>query len=75
MSENKINEAIAEAAAEQMAGKKWYMSKTVWANLIAGGAIVVQMNFGFVISPELQILLLSVVNLSLRKFTNQPVVW
>ena len=74
-----VNEAISAATAEalvsQVTGKKFYFSKTFWVNVVCAAALATQMKFGFVISPDLQALALTGVNLILRKITNQPVVW
>ena len=51
--------------------KAWYLSKTLWVNLIALIAIVTQGVTGFVIAPEAQVGLLVVVNLILRAITNE----
>jgi len=53
--------------------KKWYRSKTIWVNLIAAGAMIVQSQTGFVISPEEQAAILAVVNLVLRAVTGEPI--
>jgi hypothetical protein len=55
--------------------KKWYLSKTLWVNAIAIGAIVAQSQTGFIIAPELEIAILSLINLSLRVVTKENVVW
>ncbi len=53
--------------------KAWWRSKTLWINLVAGGALLAQSQFGFVISPEVQGAILTVINLVLRLITNEPV--
>ena len=50
--------------------KKWYESKTVWINIVAFIALSVQSLNGFIISPEEQAALLTIVNLILRVVTN-----
>lgn len=55
--------------------KKWWQSKTLWANAIGITAIIVQSQVGYVISPEAQATLLAVVNMALRAITNSEVVW
>lgn len=52
-----------------MNNKKWWKSKTLWINLIAVGAIIVQIKYGFIVSPEEEIAVLAVVNLIVRAFT------
>ena len=56
--------------------KKPWNSKTYWVNILAGIAIIAQMATGTdVLRPEIQTLILIVVNLILRKVTNQPLEW
>ena len=51
--------------------KKFWKSKTFWANLIALAALALQIEYGFVVSIELQAIALGIVNLALRKYTNE----
>lgn len=53
--------------------KAWWRSKTLWVNLVAGGALLVQSRFGFVISPDAQAAILTVANLILRLITKDGV--
>lgn len=76
MSSNlKITEAMAEAIEGEMTGKKWYYSKTFWANIIAGVAVVAQTSYGFVLPLEYQMLALSLVNMGLRKISAGAITW
>jgi hypothetical protein len=50
--------------------KEWYKSKTLWVNIIAFIAMLVQVKYGFIVAPEEQAALLAVVNLLLRAKTN-----
>jgi len=74
-----VNSAIAAAASDalvsQVTGKKFYLSKTFWVNVVCAAALGLQMKYGFVIGAELQALALTAINLGLRKITNQPVTW
>ena len=70
-----VTAAASEALVSQVTGKKFYMSKTFWANVVCAAALAVQMRFGFVLDAELQALALTAINLGLRKITSQPVVW
>lgn len=56
-------------------GKKWYLSKTVWVNVIAVGGIILQTQTGFIMTPELQALTLSLINLWLRAVTKEEIVF
>ena len=53
--------------------KNWYESKTLWANIIALVAIIIQTQTGFVISPAEQAGILTVINMILRAVTSEPV--
>jgi hypothetical protein len=70
-----LRAAFTEAVASELVGKKFYASKTFWANIIAGLAVVAQLRYGFIIDLEYQTLALSVINLALRKVTTTPVIW
>ena len=54
-------------------GKKFYKSKTFWVNTIALAAIVVQSQTGFVIPPEAQAGIITVLNGLLRFATTEPI--
>jgi hypothetical protein len=51
--------------------KPWYLSKTLWVNIIAFAVLLIQVNTGFVISPEEQAAIIVLVNLILRAVTNK----
>ena len=55
--------------------KKWYVSKTVWLNVLATIGIVVQSYSGFVIEPVLQGYILTGLNLVLRFVTKEKIEW
>jgi hypothetical protein len=74
-SNQKIAEAVAEVIEGEMTGKKWYYSKTFWANIIAGVAVVAQTSYGFVFPMEYQMLALSLVNMGLRKISTGAITW
>jgi len=71
----KITEAVAEAIEGEITGKKWYLSKTFWANILAGLAVIAQTSYGFMIPIEYQMLALSGINMGLRKISDGAVVW
>ena len=56
-------------------GKEWWKSRTLWVNAIAFGAVIVQLFTGFVIAPEGQLAILTVVNILLRIITRSELVW
>ena len=55
--------------------KKWYLSKTLWVNIVALAAIIAQTAAGFVIDPESQAAILAVINLILRAVTDEEIDW
>ena len=55
--------------------KKFYLSKTFWVNILAVIALVIQSQFGYVISPETQVSILAVLNILLRAITKTEITW
>jgi len=55
--------------------KSWYLSKTLWVNVIAVAAAFGAKQAGIQISAEDQVAALGVINLILRVVTKQPVAW
>lgn len=55
--------------------KTWYTSKTLWVNVIGIGAIIAQMQYGYVIDVGTQAAALAAINIGLRKITNESIVW
>jgi hypothetical protein len=49
--------------------KVWWKSKTLWVNVVALAAMLIQANYGFIIAPEEQIAIITLVNLLLRAIT------
>ncbi|MEK6263440.1 MAG: hypothetical protein N2B06_01440 [Clostridium sp.] len=61
---------------EVAVNKKWYLSKTIYVNAIMLVGVMAQQIIGKdIITPELQVALLSVVNLILRSVTNENITW
>jgi len=53
-------------------GKKWYLSRTIWVNLIALAALLLQTEGGIALTSEETAGILVVINLILRMITKQP---
>lgn len=70
-----LQAAVQSAVVDAVVGKKFYQSKTFWANVLAAVAFAAQAKFGFVVGPEFQAVGLSVLNIALRKISNEPIVW
>ena len=51
--------------------KYWIHSKVLWVNTIGIVAIIAQGQWGYVISPEIQVSVLAIINLILRTITTQ----
>lgn len=51
--------------------KKWWKSKTLWVNVIGIGAILVQTEYGYIVTPEIQVLVLGFVNMFVRLITKE----
>lgn len=51
--------------------KKWYKSKMLWLNVIGIAVIIIQAEYGYVISLEHQGLILGFINLLLRLITKE----
>ena len=51
--------------------KKWYRSKMLWTNVIGIAVIILQLEYGFVVSPEIQLAALGIINFLLRCITNE----
>jgi len=59
-----------------MEQKKWFYSKTLWANFMAVIAIAVQgLTGNEILNPDVQGAMLGVANLALRLITKSDVVW
>ena len=55
--------------------KKWYTSKTLWANALAVVGGLVAKKFGFTISAELTASILVIINVVLRTVTKSNITW
>lgn len=53
--------------------KKWYKSKTLWTNIIAVGAIIIESEYGYPITAETQLIVLGLVNFVLRLVTKEEI--
>jgi len=71
MAENET-EGAASPEPSTSQGKPWYKSRTVWANVIATGAMIAQASLGFEVSAEEAGAVLVIVNLIMRAATKEP---
>ena len=51
--------------------KAWWKSKTLWVNIIALAALLIQSQYGFIVSVEEQAAIIIVANLILRVATGE----
>ena len=58
-----------------MDSKKFWLSKTLWVNMLAIAALIIQSQTGYVFSPEAQVSILGVLNVLLRVVTKIPIEW
>lgn len=54
-----------------METKKWYTSKTIWINIVALAGLILQTQTGFILTPEIQAMALTLVNLGVRAVTSK----
>ena len=55
--------------------KKWWLSKTIWANALALAASIIVARFGVDIDEQYLVSALAVVNLVLRAVTREEIAW
>jgi hypothetical protein len=56
-------------------GKEFWLSKTLWVNVLAVVGLFVQTQSGFVFDPTTQAGVLCLVNMGLRLITKEPIIW
>jgi type IV secretory pathway ATPase VirB11/archaellum biosynthesis ATPase len=71
--EDTVLEVVEETPA--VAVKRIIKSKTIWVNAIAFLAFWIQRQYGFVISEDLQMQALTLINIALRFITKDKIVW
>ena len=54
-------------------GKKFYKSKTFWMNALSLVGLIIQSSTGFIVPPELQAGILTILNGFLRFTTSEPI--
>jgi len=55
--------------------KNWYLSKTVWLNILASAVAIIQSLQGQPwINPEYQVLILAILNAIVRLLTNSAII-
>ena len=56
-------------------GKAFWLSKTLWINVLAVAGLFMQTQSGFIFDASMQAGLLCLVNIGLRTITKEPVIW
>lgn len=72
--DNQITDAVTSESPGD-AVKRVFQSKTIWVNVLALIALFVQEKYGFVVSEELQMQLLTLINIALRFVTHEKIAW
>ena len=70
-----IEENVMVEESPQVVVKRILKSKTIWVNFIAFIAFWVQREYGFVISEDLQMQALTLINIALRFVTKEAIAW
>lgn len=71
-----VNDQITDSVTSPaVAVKRVFQSKVIWVNVLALLALFVQKKYGFVINEELQMELLTFINIALRFITHEKVSW
>lgn len=70
-----MTDKIEEQVNETPSFKHALESKTVWVNIIAFIAFLVQRKYGFVVEESVQAQILGLINIGLRTITKDPVRW
>ena len=58
-----------------MEKKPFYISKTLWVNVLAIAGLIIESYTGHILSPEMQGMILGAVNIILRLVTKEEIVW
>ena len=73
-----VGEIVQEIVVDKITGKKFYLSKTFWANVILVAASIAASQVPALapfLTPDIQAVILGGVNLALRAVTDEPVTW
>ncbi len=55
--------------------KKWIKSKTLWINVLAIVTLILRAEYGYTLTPEIEIGILGLINIALRAITKEEIVW
>jgi hypothetical protein len=64
-----------EEVVQENSVKSIFLSKTIWLNILAIVALILQKKFGFVLDESIQIEILGFINIALRMITKEAVTW
>lgn len=70
-----VEETVIVEESPKVAIKRIIFSKTLWINVIAFLSFAIEKRYGFLIDPELQLQILSLINIGLRFITHEKLVW
>ena len=71
----KVEETVIVEESPNVVVKRILKSKTIWVNLIAFLCFALEKRYGFLIDPDLQLQILSLINIGLRFVTKEAIVW
>ena len=55
--------------------KSWYLSKTLWVNILAIAVLIVQSELGWNVTPEQSLIILGGINALLRIISKKELTW
>lgn len=70
-----MTDKVEDKVEEPSSFKHALESKTVWVNIIAFVAFLLQRKYGFIVDESVQAQILGVINIGLRTITKDPVRW
>lgn len=71
----KVQPIIQQEETVEVQVKRVLLSKTIWINLLAFIAFWIQREYGFILSEDLQMQALTLINIALRFLTKEPIAW
>lgn len=70
-----VEEEVVQGDTPKEQIKSIFLSRIFWANTLAFLAFAVQKRYGFVIDEELQMQILTIINIALRTISKDAVTW
>ena len=70
-----VNSAGVVAGGTVTQDKKFWLSRTFWVNVISVAGLIASNYTKFAMTPEMQVVILGVINAFLRVITNSAIIW